>query len=119
LGMMFQYEFHARDEALDATVPRVLLQSVVESVLGSAVGPLVQPACVSLTAERVQNQLRLSVEGGGPGLATHERWGFTTRPMKTRLLELRSTEPSLRWTKLQDETVRVEMEMPFATAGIL
>ena len=117
LGSMFRFDFRAPEETLEAIVPRELLPSVVETVLDSAVAPLAQPAFVNIHAERVTDRLRMAVEIGGPGLAHSQQWAVNAEQTESKLQDLLDDEQSLRCSKLSDQSLRVEMEMPFAAAG--
>jgi sensor histidine kinase YesM len=116
LGDNFRFTLHAQSETLNAMVPRALLQSVVEAVLHTAAGPLLQSAFVNIEAGRAVDMLRMAVEIGGPGLADSEQWSSTTTQTGRRLQDILPGNQGLRWITLPDRTLRVEMEMPFAAA---
>jgi hypothetical protein len=116
LGENFQFTLHAQSDTLNAMVPRALLQSVVEAVLQTTAGPLLQTAFVNIEAGRAVDMLRMAVEIGGPGLADSEQWSSAATQSGSKLQEMLPGKQGLRWFTLPDRTLRVEMEMPFAAA---
>jgi sensor histidine kinase YesM len=59
--------FEIEDAALDAQLPSMLLQPLVENAIKYAVGPQEEGARISLTARVIGDRLRLTVEDTGPG----------------------------------------------------
>ena len=62
--------FEIDDEAMEATLPSMLLQPLIENAIKYAVSPQEEGARISLTARVVGERLRISVEDSGPGLQT-------------------------------------------------
>lgn len=119
LGEMFHFDFRTDPDALDALLPRELLQSMVEGVLDKASAPLLQPAFVNLKADLSDDKLRMSVEVGGPGLTGSVQWTSDAADSGSRMQKSLSGPQVLRWLTLPNQTLRVEMEMPFAATGIV
>lgn len=61
-------EFEIEDDALDARLPSMLLQPLVENAIKYAVGPQEEGARISLTARIIGSRVRMSVSDTGPGL---------------------------------------------------
>ena len=61
-------EFAIDDAAMDACLPSMLLQPLIENAIKYAVSPQEEGAKISLTARVVGERLRISVEDTGPGL---------------------------------------------------
>jgi LytS/YehU family sensor histidine kinase len=59
---------NAAPETLDALVPNLITQPLVENAIRHGVGPRVAPGSVSLSAQRVNSRLELSVCDDGVGL---------------------------------------------------
>jgi sensor histidine kinase YesM len=59
--------FEIDDAALEAQLPAMLLQPLVENAIKYAVGPQEEGARISLTARVIGDRLRLTVEDTGPG----------------------------------------------------
>ncbi|WP_427966259.1 sensor histidine kinase [Altererythrobacter sp.] len=60
-------EFEIEDRALDASLPSMLLQPLIENAIKYAVSPQEEGAKISLSARVVGDRLRISVEDTGPG----------------------------------------------------
>ena len=60
--------FEIDEAALQATLPAMLLQPLVENAIKYAVGPQEEGARISLTARVVGQRLRIAVEDTGPGV---------------------------------------------------
>ena len=69
--------FEIEDAALEAQLPAMLLQPLVENAIKYAVGPQEEGARISLTARVIGDRLRLTVEDTGPGVDDAQR--FQTR----------------------------------------
>ena len=66
-------QFDIEEAAMNARLPAMLLQPLVENAIKYAVGPQEEGARISLTGRVVGERLRISVEDTGPGavLGTH------------------------------------------------
>ena len=60
-------QFDIEDAAMNARLPAMLLQPLVENAIKYAVGPQEEGARISLTGRVVGERLRISVEDTGPG----------------------------------------------------
>jgi signal transduction histidine kinase len=71
-GMRFEERlrthFAIDDAAMDAQLPSMLLQPLVENAIKYAVSPQEEGARISLTARVIGDRLRLTVEDTGPGV---------------------------------------------------
>ena len=61
-------DFEIEDAAMEAQLPAMLLQPLIENAVKYAVSPQEEGARISLTARVVGQRLRVSVEDTGPGL---------------------------------------------------
>lgn len=61
-------EFHIEPEALDASVPHLILQPLVENALRHGIEPDAQGGRLTVTARRVVDQLVLAVRDDGRGI---------------------------------------------------
>ena len=71
--------FEIEDAALEAQLPAMLLQPLVENAIKYAVSPQEEGARISLTARVIGDRLRLTVEDTGPGV--DEPLQFDTRDL--------------------------------------
>ena len=61
--------FEIEDAAMDACLPSMLLQPLIENAVKYAVSPQEEGASISLTARVIGQRLRIAVEDTGPGLS--------------------------------------------------
>jgi sensor histidine kinase YesM len=66
--------FEIDDAALDAQLPAMLLQPLVENAIKYAVSPQEEGARIALTARVIGDRLRLTVEDTGPGIEDMQRF---------------------------------------------
>ena len=59
---------NARPDTLDAMVPNLITQPLVENAIRHGIGPRARPGSVSLSAERIHSRLQLMVSDDGVGL---------------------------------------------------
>jgi len=81
---------NAKPDTLDAMVPNLITQPLVENAIRHGIGPRAQPGSVSLSAERDQSRLQLMVSDDGVGLP--EGW----RLESSKGMGLLNTEARLR-----------------------
>jgi signal transduction histidine kinase len=67
-GSRLSVRFDVDPETLDACVPNLLLQPLVENSIRHAVAVRVEPGSIEVTARRVGDRLQLQVRDNGPGL---------------------------------------------------
>jgi len=82
-------------ELLDAAVPALVLQSIVENAVIHGVAPLDRPGTVEITAYRRDEQLVLQVEDDGMGMRSGASAGIGLANARRRMCELYGTEQSL------------------------
>ncbi|MGH9578926.1 MAG: sensor histidine kinase, partial [Terriglobales bacterium] len=105
--------------ALEALVPNMLLQPLVENALRYAVAPRSAPGRIRIRAHRHLQQLRLEVEDNGPGLPPRWQEPLKSGPglanTRARLEQLYGTDQSLELRNLPDGGLRVTLLMPFCS----
>src|SRR5208337_4143696 len=67
-GSRLRVEIRAAPETLEARVPNLILQPLVENAIRHGVEPHAQPGRIRLLARRQANELRLGVDDNGDGL---------------------------------------------------
>ena len=79
------------DQALDAKVPNLILQPIVENAIRHGIAPRSTPGLIEIEAERRNSTLRIQVRDNGPGLPSHR----TSENMFKKGLGLANTERRL------------------------
>ena len=85
MGSRLQIEMHVAPETLDAQVPNMLLQPLVENAVKHGIAPCAAGGRVTVSAARVNGSLDLCVSDTGRGLAIdgttrREDFGNGNRP---------------------------------------
>lgn len=105
---------HVPVEALDALVPNLLLQPLVENAIRHGIAPRHGPGTIEIRAAVVDSRLHLEVRDDGPGLprAGELREGLGLSNTRARLAQLYG--PSHRFELLGGEPqgLRVRIEVP-------
>ncbi len=104
--------------ALEASVPNMLLQPLVENALRYAVAPRSTPGRVRIRARREGARLLLAVEDNGPGLPPGWQDPLKSGPglanTRARLEQLYGSEQSVHLGNLAEGGLRVALSLPFS-----
>ena len=105
------------DDALDALVPQLVLQPLVENALVHGIGPRAGAGLVRITARRDGDVLRVEVEDDGRGVPAQpvERVGLGNT--RGRLAQLYGERARLVLEPRAGGGTVARLEMPFETAG--
>jgi two-component sensor histidine kinase len=76
LGDRLQVEMHIDPEAMDAAVPNLVLQPIVENAIRHGIAPYTQKGRIDIRARRENGVLRMEVEDNGPGLSLEQQVNF-------------------------------------------
>ncbi|MEP6719261.1 MAG: histidine kinase [bacterium] len=79
------------EQTLDAKVPNLILQPIVENAIRHGIAPRSTPGLIEIDAERRNSTLRIQVRDNGPGLPSHR----TSENMFKKGLGLANTEKRL------------------------
>lgn len=105
------------DGTPDACVPCFLLQPIVENAIRHAIAPKKSAGRISITAERRNGMLKLTVEDNGPGLKTKTKMatgkGVGLRITGERLMRMFRDNHRLALSTLAEGGTRVVIEIPF------
>jgi two-component system LytT family sensor kinase len=128
-GDRLTVEIDVDENALDAFVPNLILQPLVENALKHAVAPFAGPGHVAIRARRDGATVRLSVEDDGPGLpAPHvsgdgapakERGGLGLRNTRERLERLYGDNHHLSLRSRPGHGLTILLILPFHTSPTL
>jgi two-component system, LytTR family, sensor kinase len=107
--------------SLDALVPTMILQPVVENAIMHGVAARCDAGHVAIEAERVGDRLRLRVVDNGPGFAARVSagLGIGLGNTRARLAQSYGTACSLELSDAVDGGAIVTMTLPFVAAGEL
>lgn len=82
------YEVDAAPEVLQARVPSLVLQPLVENAIRHGVAPRARPGRIVISARAADGMLRLAVADNGAGLGRHMKWGIGLSNTRTRLQQM-------------------------------
>ncbi|HKP45257.1 MAG TPA: histidine kinase [Pyrinomonadaceae bacterium] len=66
-------EVNVSEETLDAKVPNLILQPIVENAIRHGIAPRSSPGLIEIHTERHNSTLRIQVRDNGPGLSDHRK----------------------------------------------
>lgn len=114
-GDRLKIERRVAPELLNAYVPNMIIQPIVENSLIHGIGPLAQGGAVSIEAQRMDHMLRISVRDTGKGLPdSHDLYkGIGLRNTRDRLSQLYGSRQRLTVEPQADRGVCVTIELPF------
>jgi two-component system LytT family sensor kinase len=100
-------------ETLDAAVPVLVLQSLVENAVIHGIAPADRPGTIEIAACRRGEQLILSVDDDGVGLRAAPRSGVGLSNARRRLRQLYGDQQSIELIEKADRGVTVTVSVPF------
>lgn len=130
-GERLRVEEHLPDDLLNALVPALILQPLVENAVRHGIEPQREPACIWIEAIREGEQLRLVVRDNGRGITKAEtnnstRLGIGLSNTKARLEALYGPNQHLSLAEAEPKGCRVDIYLPLhfqqfqklATSGV-
>jgi two-component system LytT family sensor kinase len=109
------------EQALDAKVPNLLLQPIVENAIRHGIAPRSTPGLIEIEAKQRNGTLRIQVRDNGPGLPAHRtsenlfKRGLGLANTETRLERLYGSDHRFDLSNKPDGGLVVTMEIPFHT----
>ncbi len=109
------------NQTLDAKVPNLLLQPIVENAIRHGIAPRSTPGLIEIEAKQRNGALRIQVRDNGPGLPAHRtsenllKRGLGLANTETRLERLYGTNHVFDLSNSPNGGLVVTMEMPFHT----
>ena len=105
--------------ALDALVPNLILQPLVENALEHGVNRVSEDGRIAIAAHRDGEQLVLSVQDNGPGLDAENESGVGLANTRARLAQLYGDQARLLLTSGDEGGVIAAITLPYHTAADL
>jgi signal transduction histidine kinase len=106
-------------QVLDAKVPNLILQPLLENAIRHGIEPHAKPGCIELSAAHSDGMLRLEVSDNGNGVgqpgAVSEGVGLSNT--RARLRTLYGAAHSFELANRPEGGLRVRVTIPFQTAG--
>jgi sensor histidine kinase YesM len=106
-------------ELLDAAVPHMGLQPIVENAIRHGVGPRATPGAIVIHAQRLGDALHVTVRDDGPGFRAagvqteQHGMGLGLANTRARLKQLYGAGAELRTENGRDGGAQVTMVLPF------
>ncbi len=108
-------------ETLDARVPNLILQPIVENAIRHGIVARIAPGEIAIRARRLGDQLELQVKDNGPGLGRTEgvrlKEGLGLANTRARLEQLYRAAYRFDMSDAPEGGLQVTLEIPFVTVG--
>lgn len=115
-------EMNVSPDTLDAKVPNMILQPLVENAIKHGIAPLSQGGTIKVGAERQNGSLHLSVADNGVGLKETDisqiPEGVGLKNTKSRLKHLYGQKHKFEILPINDGGVLLNLEIPFESAKV-
>jgi two-component system LytT family sensor kinase len=112
-------------ETLDARVPNLILQPIVENAIKHGIVSRIAPGEIEIRASRVGNVLQLRVRDNGPGLLRGEasivtiKEGLGLANTRARLRQMYGAAHRFEMDDVPEGGLLVTIDMPFEAAGFV
>lgn len=113
LGERLSVSFEVDGETLEAMVPNMVLQPVVENSIKHGIARFNRAGRLRIASRREGSLLRLVVEDNGPGLEAEARHGVGLSNIEARLSHHFHEKQSIRYANLPARGLRCEIVVPF------
>jgi two-component system, LytTR family, sensor kinase len=111
------------ERTLDAKVPNLILQPIVENAIRHGIAPRSSPGLIDIAAKQLDGKLRIQIRDNGPGLPDHRtsqnqfKKGLGLANTETRLKRLYGADHLFDLTNDPAGGLIVTLEIPFHTDG--
>jgi two-component system, LytTR family, sensor kinase len=104
-------------ETLDALVPNLLLQPLVENAVRYGVAMQPGRGWVRIASRRLKDKLVIEIDDSGPGIAAGHKEGVGLSNTRSRLAHLYGQGQQLELANQSERGLRVSVVIPFQTAA--
>src|SRR5260370_6737606 len=112
-GDRLKVVFEIDPQSLDAEVPSLILQPLVENAIRHGVGSHIGPGLVQLATQRRGETLLIEIRDNGPGMPSNAREGIGLRNTHERLRQTYGLNYSLEVRNQSESGVVVSCELPY------
>lgn len=121
-GDRLTIEIQSQPDALEARVPHLVLQPLIENAIRHGIAPQRGPGWVSIASIRRDDVLVIQVKDNGVGLADDDplgNGGLGLANIRARLQQLYGDRSSLRIASRREGGTLVELQIPYRPAQVL
>ncbi len=117
-GERLNVKMEIAPDTLDARVPNLILQPLVENAIRHGIEPRARPGRIELRAQRHGSALALGVSDNGPGLRDNQpgREGVGLSNTRARLRELYGSDHRFELLRSPEGGLQVDLSIPFRAA---
>jgi sensor histidine kinase YesM len=115
LGPRLSVHLDIDPEAMDASVPNLILQPLVENAIRHGIAPQVGDGRLEIVARRSNGHVHLKVRDNGRGLAANYTEGVGVANTRARLQQLYGAEHLFAMRNRPDGGLEVTVAVPFAS----
>jgi sensor histidine kinase YesM len=114
---------HIEPETLDARIPNLILQPIVENAIKHGIVSRIAPGRIEISARRSDDTLQLQVKDNGPGLNQGEslsgrvKEGLGLANTRARLEQMYLAAYRFEMRDAPEGGLQVTLEIPFVTSG--
>jgi sensor histidine kinase YesM len=126
-GDRLKIEMEIEPETLDALVPNLVLQPIVENAIKHAIAPRSESGKLSIRAARENGTLKLQIEDDGPGLTDKKDTssievrngkGIGLKTTRARLEQLYGADYKLDLVTAAEKGLLVKVEIPYKASQV-
>lgn len=110
-------------QTLQACVPNLIMQPIVENAIRHGIAPLIEPGVISIRSSKVDGRLQIQIQDNGPGMVENgngngngkSREGLGLANTRSRLVQLYGKSQKMEMSSGKPCGLLVTLEIPFQT----